>query len=565
MSFGSSMAVPHPLILPRLRVVASKTALSTVNVNLKKAFVNSVDGGEFVWKSGDYSAEVTADTQKGVYVASASAASTSGAWVRSDYKNGVVHAWWFGFSESESAANNSTYFDAALSFAASTAGGVFYSTAGGAVVKCHGGVFSFNNEHVVPEFVDVKGAGKGKTVFKCASAGASIRYGTKAGAFGAAQRGGESGGFTVDGNDTANLGLLIGFVVERDFKDIDVINCKGSSNGDGIVIQAAQNCNFVGVNAQHNGGTSGDGCNIVLDYGAGNNRFYGSEVNRPGEYNIKFIQSGTSPTGAFSVPTGNRFYGAMIERWEDQDDTGTVTALGSIYHGAGRTNYFDNVDLSLTGLPSALPMVVMRKDGAGASTLLTFNNPKFHGTASQSVALDIDGAVNCRLVGVSFFENHGTVFKVGDASAVHIIGELVDSSGGTFFANQSGGSATQDQVIFFEGADIVHKLARGSAGNDALSVSVSGESFTRMILRPNGIALGPGSSAVDVSLSRDSAAGVASLKTDTALFELGAAGIVVVTGAPTIGVPDGWIAFRTDGGAGTTIYHRTGGAWVARA
>ena len=84
-------------------------------------------------------------------------------------------------------------------------------------------------------------------------------------------------------------------------------------------------------------------------------------------------------------------------------------------------------------------------------------------------------------------------------------------------------------------------------------------------MKPNGLYLGPGSGATDVTLSRDSAASTASLKTNTALFEIGDAGIVIVTGVPTIGVPDGWVAFRTDGGAGSTFYHRTGGAWVARA
>lgn len=39
----------------------------------------------------------------------------------------------------------------------------------------------------------------------------------------------------------------------------------------------------------------------------------------------------------------------------------------------------------------------------------------------------------------------------------------------------------------------------------------------------------------------------------------------VVTGPPVETDPDGSIAFRVDGGAGTTMYHMEAGVWVGRA
>lgn len=39
----------------------------------------------------------------------------------------------------------------------------------------------------------------------------------------------------------------------------------------------------------------------------------------------------------------------------------------------------------------------------------------------------------------------------------------------------------------------------------------------------------------------------------------------MVTGVPTSADADGSVAFRVDGGAGTTMYHREAGAWVGRA
>lgn len=48
-------------------------------------------------------------------------------------------------------------------------------------------------------------------------------------------------------------------------------------------------------------------------------------------------------------------------------------------------------------------------------------------------------------------------------------------------------------------------------------------------------------------------------------FDVGGVTIRVVTGVPIAADVNGSVAFRTDGGAGTTLYHREGGAWVARA
>jgi len=49
------------------------------------------------------------------------------------------------------------------------------------------------------------------------------------------------------------------------------------------------------------------------------------------------------------------------------------------------------------------------------------------------------------------------------------------------------------------------------------------------------------------------------------VISLGSITIRVVTGVPTQADVDGSIAFRTDGGAGTTMYHREAGVWVGRA
>ena len=48
-------------------------------------------------------------------------------------------------------------------------------------------------------------------------------------------------------------------------------------------------------------------------------------------------------------------------------------------------------------------------------------------------------------------------------------------------------------------------------------------------------------------------------------ISLGTVTVRVVTGVPTATDADGSIAFRIDGGAGTTLYHREASVWVGRA
>lgn len=79
--------------------VATRTALKALSTsNYTLAFVTeSGTGGLFSFRSGDYSAEVTADTEEGVYVEATDTASTSGAWVREgDFLASGLKPEWFG-------------------------------------------------------------------------------------------------------------------------------------------------------------------------------------------------------------------------------------------------------------------------------------------------------------------------------------------------------------------------------------------------------------------------------------------------------------------------------------
>lgn len=87
--------------------------------------------GQFVWRSGDYSAQVAADPQEGVYIKADGTAASSGAWVRVR-KAREVCAEWFGATPGSS--DVSTAVNAAIDLLQSEGGGTlwiehFYQTA----------------------------------------------------------------------------------------------------------------------------------------------------------------------------------------------------------------------------------------------------------------------------------------------------------------------------------------------------------------------------------------------------------------------------------------------------
>lgn len=90
----------------------SRTALKLTNPAIAPTahLVEAGREGLFVWTLGNFSARVTADTQEGLYVASSSIPSSTGAWVRQ--YDGPVRAEWFGAK-----GDNSTLDTAAITAA----------------------------------------------------------------------------------------------------------------------------------------------------------------------------------------------------------------------------------------------------------------------------------------------------------------------------------------------------------------------------------------------------------------------------------------------------------------
>lgn len=84
-------------IIASLGGVSSRTemkAITDMSPGQNCYLTESGREGTFIWRTGDYSSQIAADTAEGIYVKATAIASTSGAWVRAF--NGAASARWFG-------------------------------------------------------------------------------------------------------------------------------------------------------------------------------------------------------------------------------------------------------------------------------------------------------------------------------------------------------------------------------------------------------------------------------------------------------------------------------------
>ena len=93
--------------------VATRTALKALDTTKDTTAILTEAGrqGVFVWTTGNFSSQITADTAEGIYVKANAIASTAGAWVRS--YAGLANVKWFG-ATGDGVANENTALAAAI-------------------------------------------------------------------------------------------------------------------------------------------------------------------------------------------------------------------------------------------------------------------------------------------------------------------------------------------------------------------------------------------------------------------------------------------------------------------
>jgi len=309
-------------------------------------------------------------------------------------------------------------------------------------VLLNGGLFQVSAEIIVPDLVDLLGAGMRATVLKMTAAGGRLTYGPTATTTpswatitgGVTGRGGSSGDFFIDANNTATTPFYIGLATQRLFRSIEVRNGSGSTNA-GMTVAAAQNCTFLNVNCEANAGT-----NLRVDMGAGGNRWYGCEANAAGKYNLEIIQSGTSPASLYTVPSDNHFTSCIFER------AGTA-GTANLYLGGGGSTFFDGCNFENASATSNFPAVKIRLDHASGVGPYHFTNCAIQGTQANTVGYDITGALTVHWNGTNFLFLQKDGIKADDTCFLTNSGFLRNANVTNAFTNQGGGTGTIESRI----------------------------------------------------------------------------------------------------------------------
>lgn len=192
--------------------------------------------------------------------------------------------------------------------------------------------------------VNLLGQGKRETIFKLTDASAGLYWtgSTDTGYSGSTNRGGENGGFHIDGNDTATDPMTVR-TTNRLFKDIRVST--PAQNGQALLLDGCQNCGFVNFEAEDGSHTSSRSIiGILLDGAACGNNFLNTSLNEFTAGHVVFDASYDAPTGqagGIDYSQNNVFIGNMIER--------TDTYNPVIYAKAGQNNHFIGGEITSGG------------------------------------------------------------------------------------------------------------------------------------------------------------------------------------------------------------------------
>lgn len=184
--------------------------------------------------------------------------------------------------------------------------------------------------------VNVIGQGKRETVLKAtAAAGGFYFVGAEdAGYSGSTNRGGESGGFHLQGNNTAGTVMQVNSC-NRIIKDIRLST--PAEGGIALKLDNAQNVDFYGMEAEdgsHAGGRTTYG--IVFDGGAAGCNFFGTSLNEFCGNHILF--DATYDSSEIDYSNNICFFGNMIERTDTGNAIIRIKAGNNIHFWGGNVS-----------------------------------------------------------------------------------------------------------------------------------------------------------------------------------------------------------------------------------
>lgn len=284
---------------------------------------------------------------------------------------------------------------------------------GGGLVRVPGGRWTLSEPIDVPPGIRVQGAGSAGstqgnvgTTVEMLTAEASVRVGDRTTRF---QRGFGVADLELDGGDIATTPLHIGRALGSTFTSVRVTRAVG----EGVLIEAAQNCVFTKVSA-----VECRGWGIVLDSGAGGNLFDVCNTSRCAAGGLRIRE--TFGDGPYGVPSHNGFTHCVFERPED--------ARSLLVHDTGRNNTFSTTVFA-AGRSNRERMSLIRVNAAAG---LRFSDCQFSGGAEGVdlvSAIDIRGSgAKVYLTGLTGALNLRKLLAPGSLGAIEDLGVIEETN-----------------------------------------------------------------------------------------------------------------------------------------
>lgn len=325
--------------------------------------------------------------------------------------------------------DDTTAFTAALTAAAAA------TSAGGKVVAPPG-TYLLDGEIAFDQFVSFEGAGARECTLKMNDAASRVLFNEYGG--GTNSRGGRVSGFQVNGNSLSTVCMEVELAVNRSFSDFRIIS--PGTNGIGLLVQGAQNCNFRDFDIECNSAAGTTGIKVTNSVGSCRFDNYSIlEGNYAGVW-VTQTDSGAQYGIGYPEPRYITFDNGIIEH----GDPSTACAM-RIHSGRDiwvtRQQMFVATDQASSGVYT---IVEINDAGAGTTSMLVFDKGSVSGGA---VTTQLNGGVTLPQATITVDSTSG----FGDSGTFEVDGNIVTYTGktATTFTGCTGGSGAvaDDEVV----------------------------------------------------------------------------------------------------------------------
>lgn len=363
---AKTFAEVRALLNAGLNEVANRAALKALDTSHQTSCYLTESGREglFVFRTGDYSAKVTLDTQEGVYIAADDTVSSSGVWVRQgDWAAAGVLVTWFGVVF-DGTTDNTTTLQAALDFAHSTVKRARFSYG---ICNCASTIDLNDTTGLILEGASggpTGGAAPG-TVWRFTNIGDGITCASSAGL--------NIRDMLIQNTNASWTGKLINArpsTMDTSFLTIERCTLSSVATSSGMFLEISKNinvhvmnCNFSGAQYQIHGGFSGEYCNVVkirdcqfVNYGTNAiNANAGEEWSICGctfENGTAGHASGVVATNLFGLTVSGCYFGdaSTAGYWIDLATTAGFICTGCMFTGYSAAAATRGISLAATSL-----------------------------------------------------------------------------------------------------------------------------------------------------------------------------------------------------------------------